>query len=130
GGRKLQTGSGESLWQLSGLLADEWKSASTNPATNEIDQRAISTNNASVTAAYNGAQQTRGYFRDAISAMAQYRPYDPAWRGELYFGLGFIETQMAEDLCNGIPLGTTVGGKPSYGPPQTNEAVLNLAIAH
>jgi hypothetical protein len=90
----------------------------------------VSTSNASVTAAYNSIQQSRGYFRDAIVAMETYRPYDPAWRGELYLGLGFLELQMAETLCNGIPIGYTVSGVPQYGSPLTNEGLFNLAIAH
>src|SRR5262245_60554660 len=37
GALRLQTGggSGETFWQLGGLLADEWKSSSANAATNE-----------------------------------------------------------------------------------------------
>lgn len=130
GALKAQTGSSESVWQLGGLLADEWKSSSANAATNEIDQRSVTTSNASVTVAYNGLQQSRGYFRDAIAAMLEFRPYDPAWRGELYFGLGFVEMQLAEDFCNGIPFGTIVDGRAQYGPPLTNAAIFNLAIAH
>src|SRR5947207_702688 len=69
GALRLQTGAGETIWQLGGLLADEWRSASTASATNEIDRRSVSTGNTSVTAAYNGLQQTRGNFVDAIRAM-------------------------------------------------------------
>jgi hypothetical protein len=132
GALRLQTGggTGETLWQLGGLLADEWKTSSSAVATNEIDRRSVSTSNASLTAAYNSIQQARGYFRDAIVAMETYRPYDPAWRGELYFGLGFLELQMGENLCNGIPIGSVVKGVPQYGPALTNEAMFNLAIAH
>src|SRR5262245_63330968 len=64
GAFKMQTGSGETLWQLGGLLADEWKSSNTSAATNEIDRRSISTSNASLTTAYAGIQQARGYFRN------------------------------------------------------------------
>jgi hypothetical protein len=132
GSLRLQTGggSGETFWQLGGLLTDEWKSSSANAATNEIDRRSVSTNNASLTAAYNSIQQARGHFRDAIIAMETDRPYDPAWRGELYLGLGFLELQMAENLCNGIPIGSVVDGVARYGPPLTNEALFTLAIAH
>jgi len=127
---KRQTGSGGTLWQLGGLLADEWKSASASAATNEIDQRSVSTSNASVTAAYNGIQQARGYFRDAITAMLAYRPDYKNQIGELYLGLAFIETQMAENLCNGIPLGSIVANRPVYGAPKTGGEVLALAASH
>jgi starch-binding outer membrane protein, SusD/RagB family len=130
GSLKLQTGSGETLWQLGGLLADEWKSSNSAAATNEIDRRAVTTSNASVTAAYNNIQQSRGYFRDAIAAMNRYLPDNKSQIGELYFGLGFIEMQIAEDFCNGVPFGTTDNGMPVYGPPNTNVVVFNLAAAH
>src|ERR1043166_1179398 len=130
GALKLQTGSGETLWHLGGLLADEWKSSSSASATNEIDQRSVSTNNPALTNAYNGIQQARGYFVDAITAMRTYRPYDPAWRGELFLGLAFLDLQMAEDLCNGIPLGSTVDGSPNYSAPLTNAAVFAEALTN
>jgi hypothetical protein len=127
---KRQTAAGETLWQLGGLLADEWKSSSGSAATNEIDQRSVSTSNASVTAAYNGTQQARGYFRDALNGMTSYRPDYKNQIGELYLGLAFLEIQMAEDLCNGIPFGTIVDNRPVYGAPQTGAQVLALASAH
>src|SRR4051812_11580868 len=51
GALKLQTASGETLWHLGGLLTDEWKSAAATTATNDIDRRAVTTDNASVTTA-------------------------------------------------------------------------------
>lgn len=133
GAFKLQTGSGETFWQLSGLLGDEWKSSNAAAATNEIDRRAISTTNTSLTNAYTGIQQARGYFRNAIAAMVQWVPSDSVARsriGELYFGLGFLEMQMAEALCNGVPIGEVRDGLPVYGPSKTNADLLALAGAH
>jgi hypothetical protein len=127
---KRQTAAGETLWQLGGLLADEWKSASASAATNEIDQRSISTGNSSLTAAYNGIQQARGYFRDALTAMQSYRPDYKNQIGELYLGLAFIELQMAENLCSGIPLGSIVANRPVYSAPKTGAEVLALASSH
>src|SRR5438045_1779446 len=133
GAFKMQTGSGETLWQLGGLLTDEWKSSNSAAATNEIDRRSISTSNASLTTAYTGIQQARGYFRDAIKAMVTWVPDDSIARsriGELYFGLGFLEMQMAEALCNGVPIGDVVNGLPVYGASKTNADLLALAGAH
>jgi hypothetical protein len=133
GAFKMQTGSGETLWQLGGLLADEWKSSNSAAATNEIDRRSISTSNTSVTIAYTGIQQARGYFRDAINAMVQWVPDDSIARsriGELYFGVGFLEMQMAEALCNGVPIGEVRDGLPVYGASKTNADLLALAGAH
>ena len=47
----------------------------------------------------------------------------------MYFALGFAEIQLAEDFCNGIPLGYTVGGIPQYTDPMTDSAVFALAAA-
>lgn len=80
--------------------------------------------------AYNNIQQSRGFFRDAIAAMNTYLPDNKSQIGELYVGLGFIEMQIAEDFCNGVPFGTTNKGAPVYGPPNTNVVVFNLAAAH
>src|SRR5262245_5948884 len=87
GALKLQTGSGESLWQLGGLLADEWRSSSSNAATNDIDRRSTANDNASLTVAYSNIQQARGYFRDALDAMNADLPQRWTQIGELYFGL-------------------------------------------
>jgi len=133
GAFKMQTGSGETLWQLGGLLADEWKSSNTSAATNEIDRRSISTSNSSLTTAYTGIQQARGYFRNAIDAMVQWVPDDSIAKsriGELYFGLGFLEMQMAEALCNGVPIGEVRDGVPVYGASKSNADLLALAGAH
>lgn len=133
GAFKMQTGSGETLWQLGGLLADEWKSSNTSAATNEIDRRSISTSNTSLTTAYTGIQQARGYFRNAIDAMVQWVPDDSIARsriGELYFGLGFLEMQMAEALCNGVPIGEVRNGVPVYGASKSDADLLALAGAH
>jgi len=133
GAFKMQTGSGETLWQLGGLLGDEWKSSNSSAATNEIDRRSISTSNTGLTTAYTGIQQARGYFRNAIDAMKQWVPDDSIARsriGELYFGLGFLEMQMAEALCNGVPIGEVRGGLPVYGASKTNADLFAMAGAH
>jgi hypothetical protein len=128
------TAGSESLWLYGGLLTDEWKSADTFLQRNETDQRAIQTNNANINTAYQNIQRSRGYIRDAIEQMVKYLPDSSANRGELFFALGFVEMQMGEDFCNGIPLGLARGGiidysDPSYTP-LTDAAVLARALAH
>lgn len=131
---KSQTGGGETFWLYGGLLTDEWKSADTFLQRNETDQRVIQTNNANIGSAYSGIQQARGFLRDAIEQMTKYLPDQQGNIGELYLALGFLENQMAEDLCNGIPLALSRGGVIDYTDPGyqplTDAAVYTLAGAH
>jgi len=131
--RNVTAGS-ESLWMYGGLLTDEWKSSDTFLQRNETDQRAIQTNNGNINGAYNGIQQARGFIRDAIEQMDKYLPDAKGNRGELYFALGFIEMQMAEDFCNGIPLALSRNGLIDYSDPGytplTNAEVYVRAAAH
>lgn len=131
---KSTTAGGETLWLYGGLITDEWKSSDTFLQRNETDQRAIQTNNANIASAYAGIQQARGFIRDAIEAMTKYLPDEKGEIGELYFALGFLEMQMAEDLCNGIPLGLSRGGvidytDPGYKP-RTNAEIYAIAATH
>lgn len=134
GSLKNQTGGGETLWLWGGMLTDEWKSSDTFLQRNETDQRAMQTNNATFQTAYNGIQQARGYLRDAIEQMNKYRPDAAGNIGELYLALGFLEMQMAENLCNGIPLALSRGGVIDYADPGykplTNAEVYARASAH
>jgi hypothetical protein len=131
--RNVTAGS-ESLWLYGGLITDEWKSSDTFLQRNETDQRAIQTNNGNINGAYNSIQQSRGFIRDAIDQMEKYLPEAKGNRGELYFALGFIEMQMAEDFCNGIPLGLARNGVIDYSDPGytplTNADVYVRAAAH
>lgn len=134
GSLKNQTGGGETFWLYGGLLTDEWKSSDTFLQRNETDQRVIQTNNANIQSAYNGIQQARGYLRDAIEQMTKYLPDAKGNIGELYLATGFLEMQMAENLCNGIPLAVSRNGVIDYSDPGykplTNAEVYTRAAAH
>jgi hypothetical protein len=127
---------GETLWEEAGNLADEFKNSDFQNSRQDIDQRAMTTNNPIIGAggtnpgAYAATQQARGFIRDAIAAMRQYLPANNADIGELYVALGFAEMSLAENFCNGIPLGSTTAGAVTLGPPLTNAQVLDSARAH
>jgi len=122
----------ECLWQESGTLADEFKNADFQPDRQDIDQRQIATNNGILN--YNNVTQIRGYIRDAIDGMNAFLPQNTADIAELYMSLGFVEMQMAETYCNGIPLGKNVKGVVDYTDaaftPLTNAQVYDIAQAH
>lgn len=126
--RNVVDGGDERLWQAAGHLADEFKNADFQPSRADIDRRAVTTNNGSVP--YATVTQQRGYLRDAIGAMNQYAKDSTALIGELWMGLGFIEMTLAENYCNGSPLGHTINGEVSLGTQLTNAQVLDSAAAH
>lgn len=134
GAFKGATGANESLWRWGGLLGDEWKSSDTFSQRNETDQRSIQTNNATWTTSYGTVQQSRGFLYDAIQKMQQFNPQEKVQIGELYMSLAFIEMQMAEDICNGIPLGLARNGVVDYSDPSykplTNQEVFAKALTH
>ena len=134
GAFKTATGGSESMWRWGGMLTDEFKSSDTFTQRNETDQRSIQTNNGTWSPVYAQAQQTRGYLRDAIEKMTEFNPDKKTEIGELYMSLAFLEMQLAEDLCNGIPLGLARNGvvdysDPSYKP-KTNQEVFAQALTH
>lgn len=125
--------SGECLWQEAGSLVDEYHNADFQNTRQDIDQRQITDDNptiASTNGPYLGVAQQRGFVRDALAAMRQYLPQNTADIGELYMGLGFLEMSLAENFCNGIPLGHTIAGVVTYGPALTDAQVLDSASAH
>src|SRR3954469_16146271 len=126
--RNVVNGGDERLWQEIGNPTDEYKDADFQPTRIDIDRRPVTTNNGDYP--YTRVTQQRGYLRGAINAMKAYVPDSTSLIGELWMGLGFIEMSLAENYCNGIPLGHTVAGEVSLGPPLTNAQVFDSASAH
>jgi hypothetical protein len=121
-------GNNECLWEEAGSLTDEFHNSDFQNVRQDIDQRTIADDNGTVP--WNSVTQNRGFVRDAIEKVKEFLPDNNADIGELYMGLGFLEMSLAENYCNGIPLGHTVDGAVTYGPPLTNAQVLDSAAAH
>lgn len=133
----LNCTSGECLWEESGNLADEFKNSDFQPDRQDIDQRTMSASNAiisSTNGGYPAVTQIRGYIRDAIAAEVKYNPQNTTDIAELWMALGFVEMSLAEDYCNGIPLGSNTNGSVDYTSaaftPLTNAQVYGIAQAH
>lgn len=120
----------ESLWPMLSLMTDEFKSSDTFSQRNETDQRSVQTNDALVQSVYTQTQQGRGYTQDAINALLAAEPTATGKIGEMYFALGFTEMQLAEDFCNGLPLGLTIGGVPAYTAPLSSNDAMKVAALH
>ena len=123
------TGGGTTMWSSAGTLADEWKSGDTFFQTDETDRRTIPTNNSQVSGQYSNAQVARGHARTAILALKAASPDKPANIAQMYFALAFIELNLSEIFCNGVPYGFTEAGVPNYTQPLTNKAGFTLALA-
>ena len=123
-------GNQETIWQFSGLFTDEYRSSDTFSQRNDADQRVTQTQDQVLAPLYFSLQQTRGFAHTAQLALQQFEPTTSlAKQAEMYFVIGFAEIQLAEDFCNGIPVGYTVGGTPQYTNPMTDSAVFALASA-
>jgi starch-binding outer membrane protein, SusD/RagB family len=123
---------GSSIWEAAALMTDEFMNSDFQNSQNDLDARTISPDNSATN--YTHTTQARGYIRDAINAEQQFEPAKTADIGELYMAMGFIEMTLAENFCNGIPLGTNTAGVVDYSlpdfKPRTNAEVYVLALAH
>src|SRR5215831_20575634 len=123
---------GSSIWEASALMTDEFMNADFQNSQNDLDARTVTPDNSATN--YTHTTQARGYIRDAIVAELKYEPQKTADIGELYMAMGFIEMTLAENFCNGIPLGSNTNGVVDYGSsdfkPLTNAEVYTIALAH
>jgi starch-binding outer membrane protein, SusD/RagB family len=126
--RNVVDGGDERLWQVVAHITDEYKNADFQVTRADIDRRTITTNNGDYP--YATVTQPRGFIRDAITAMNSFVKDSTALIGELYMSLGFLEMSLGENYCNGIPLGHTVAGVVTLGPPLSNAQVIDSASGH
>lgn len=123
---------GETLWPEAGHLADEFMNADFQNDRNDVDQRTMSSNNPY--ANYPVITQARGYIRDALAAETQFEPTQTSNIAELWMALAHTEMSLAENFCNGIPLGINKAGVVDYSSPEfkpkTDLEVLNVALTH
>lgn len=124
------SGNTETIWQFTGLMTDEFKSADTFSQRNDADQRATQTNDAQLSPIYTSLQQARGSSRTALTYLRQFEPLTSnAHQAEMLFTIAFAEMQLGEDFCNGISLGETVNGVAVYTPPLMTKDVFTAALA-
>jgi starch-binding outer membrane protein, SusD/RagB family len=120
----------EAVWNWEALFTDEVRSSDTFSQRNDADQRNLQTNDGVLTPIYNNAQQARGRARDAINALVKFDTSGTGktHTGEMYLAMGYIEMEMSQAFCNGIPFGETVNGQPIYTVPLTDAQGFALAM--
>src|SRR5215813_5275124 len=124
------TSGGESAWMYGGLLVDEWKSSDTFLERNAVDSRAVPDNNANVQTALRDIYRARTSAREALLKLNEYKPLPAGNVGQMYLVMGLAELTLAENFCNGTPLGDASTGIPTSGPPLSNADVFGVALAH
>jgi len=113
---------GDTQFLIGGLLADEWRSSDTFLERNQIDRRAITTDNAQVETPFRRLTRVRLGAQQAIDALTQFQA--PGWQvAQMYVLLAYVENQLAEDYCAAIPISKQTGGAVEF------ESVLNTADA-
>jgi hypothetical protein len=128
-GKFKQVFGGEGTWASGGDIADEFQNSDFDQTRINLDMRIVDPNTSDMWG-YSGVTQSRGFIRDAITSMKTYNPDSSSMIGELYAELGFFEMTLADNYCNGIPLGHTIDGQITYGAPLTDEQVYDSASAH
>lgn len=123
----------ESTWLTGGLLADEWATASTFVQNDELDERRIKLDNATVTFDFRKLARVRTAVDQALPGMYKWRPTENLNIAELYLARGDAEMQMASDFCNGIPLtdasNAAAPNEVKYGQPLPVAQVFQVAIS-
>jgi len=121
----------EALWNWQALFTDELQSGDTFSQRNDADSRNLQTNDGVLTPIYQAAQQARGRARDAINGLLAFDKSAAGVQhvGEMYLMMGYIEMELGESFCNGVPLGETVNGVPQYTQPLTDADVFKQALA-
>ena len=123
----------ESTWMTGGLLADEWATSSTFVQNDELDERRIHLDNATVTFDFRKLERVRTAVNQALPPMYKWRPTETTLIAELYLARGNAEMQLASDFCNGIPLSdASTATSPTdikFGTPQTVAQVFTTAIS-
>jgi starch-binding outer membrane protein, SusD/RagB family len=122
---------GEGLIQLSGMLADEWRSGDTFIDRDEIDRRDTRRENTFLTGAVRLLHRARLSGEQAVGLMKQYMPTAPGWQlAEMYFVQAYAENLFAEYFCNGVVFSDVVNGVEQYGAPMTTTEAFTRALAH
>lgn len=123
------TNSGDTEFLISGMLADEWRSSDTFLQRNQIDRRAITTDNAEVDGPYRLTQRVRLAATQAAEQLTKFNA--PAWQvAQMYIIEGYAENQLAEDFCGAIPFSTVKDGVEELGASVDTKAAFTLALAH
>ena len=120
------TSGAESMFLFSGLMADEFRSSDTFSQRNETDRRSVQNTNANVNTAYRDQHRARVSAMQAAVGLAEFAPESKGELAEMFFVQAFIENQLGEHFCSGVPFSTPT----ENGDPLPTVQIFERAIAH
>ena len=124
-------GAADGQVQLSGLMSDEFNLSTTPPTQQEVDQRAVNINNATVTATYFQLHRARSTAEDAAQSLQSFLvdPDNAPEIPEMLALSGYTFVYFAETFCSGVPVSRSVGDSLVLGGSLSRTATLDTAIA-
>jgi starch-binding outer membrane protein, SusD/RagB family len=130
GGPTGVTSPDDSFFMLGGLFADEWNNGDSFIARQEIDRRAITSENSFALAANRVLHRTRVGAEDALRLLTQYAPNTPPWQlAEMNFVQAYAINLLAEHYCDGLVLSSVEDGREEYGHPIPRTEAWERALA-
>lgn len=125
------TTTGDNIFLLGGMFADEWINGDSFIARQEIDQRVITQDNSFVTGTMRSLHRARVAAEQAVALLNEYNTAAPRWQvAEMYFVQAYVENILAEHFCSGLVFSTIENGREVYGSPVTTTAAFERALKH
>ena len=125
----IATTGNESIFMLSGLFTDEWRSADTFTERNEVDRRAVGDENDNLKDAYRDLHRARLTALQAVTFLEQFEA--PAWQvAEMYLVQAYVENLIGEQFCSGSPFSTVEAGGEVLGEPLTTAETFERALGN
>jgi hypothetical protein len=121
----------DGLILVAGLLSDEFVLSTTPPSEQEIDQRTTALVNPSLSDVYFNLHKARAGAENAAQALQSFlvEPDSTTEIAEMQAIAGFSYVYFGEDFCNGVPFSRVSGDSLIFGAAQTNQAMLETAVA-
>jgi hypothetical protein len=120
---------GDNIFLLGGMLADEWINGDSFIARQEIDQRVITRDNSFATGSGRQLHRARLSAELALELLRTHNPGAPGWQvAEMHFVLAYVTNLLAEHYCSGLVFSTALNGDVQYGSPITTQAALERAL--
>jgi hypothetical protein len=114
---------------ITGLFADEFWHSGTYSQNRTIDRRQMSDNNSFLAALTRNLYRGVNISRIGIQSYEQNDP-NTAAHAELVSLQSYLYTFLGENFCSAIPFSQDVNGVFEYGTPETNQQVLERALAN
>lgn len=125
------TSTGDNIFLLGGMFADEWINGDSFIYRWEIDQRTMTSDNTFLSGTNRSLHRARVGAAQAVELMAEFNPTAPGWQiAEMHFVQAYTVNILAEHFCSGLVFSTVVDGQVQLGSPETTAAAFERALAH